>query len=80
MKLCALNNLLICLIIIVLAYSIYNISVNKKNVDTFTNSVWKLNSDGKLCNNNECHKIALITDDNTICDVNGSNCVEKTTN
>ena len=80
MKLCDINNLLIFLIIIVLAYMVYNISVDKKNIETFTNSGWKLNSDGELCHSSQgCHDIASVSDDNRICDMDGSNCVDITT-
>ena len=80
MKLCDINNLLIFLIIIFLAYMVYNISVDKKNIETFTNSGWKLNSDGELCHSSQgCHDIASVSDDNRICDMDGSNCVDITT-
>ena len=78
MKLYDINNLLIFLIIIVLAYMIYNISVNKQNVETFTNASWKLNSDGELFDSSmNCYDIASVKD-NRICDVDGNNCVDIT--
>ena len=77
MRLCVINNIIMLLIIIVLGKISYNILRNKKNYETFTNSGWSLNHDGKLCYDSTCRDIAVLGsgDSGKICTI-GSNTLD----
>ena len=83
MRLCVINNIIMLLIIIVLGKISYNILRNKKNYETFTNSGWKLNQDGQLCNDSNCKDISVLGsgDSGKICTISGDtlNCDDITT-
>ena len=74
MRLCVINNIIMLLIIIVLGKISYNILRNKKNYETFTNSGWSLNHDGKLCYDSTCKDIAVLGsgDSGKICTITGN--------
>jgi len=78
MRLCVINNIIMLLIIIVLGKISYNILRNKKNYETFTNSGWKLNQDGQLCNDSNCKDISVLGsgDSGKICTITGSNTLD----
>ena len=73
MRLCVINNIIMLFIIIVLGKISYNILRNKKNYETFTNSGWKLNHDGQLCNDSNCKDISVLGsgDSGKICTISG---------